>query len=150
MNTPSDQSTSALQGAAPPPQQNCACSNCGTVFCGAQNSGMLNGVSLTHLIGITVLVISVAIFLGCARACFLNLRFRHIARTASGLPGRDSEAGARRAAPPVPVALARPSPKEPQPLRVLIINPDDEERRKSLQGAESSRLAARVSLRPPT
>ena len=34
-----------------------------------------------------MLVISVAIFLGCARACFLNIRYRHLARAASSLPG---------------------------------------------------------------
>ncbi len=40
--------------------------------------------------------------------------------------GRDVEAGARSAPPTAPVAEASAAPKEPLPLRVLIIHPDDE------------------------
>jgi len=40
--------------------------------------------------------------------------------------GRDVEAGASSAPPTAPVAEASAAPKEPLPLRVLIIHPDDE------------------------
>ena len=83
-----------------------------------------------------MLVISVAIFLGCARVCFLNIRYRHLARATSSLPGAcalslqtmaySSHWGAKQtehldggALPQVPVARSLPR-AAPMKLRIAI------------------------------